>query len=275
MKGSLVALVLLFAATASAKSSNPAFLGVGMTDRGNTPNLGPCVIETVTKDSAAHAAGLRSGDVFVAIDGIPVPNCSGLISQIQSHEPGDAVTIDIRRGSQPTLINAKLNSRADVMRERVVGQPIPLTTLVRVDDQSTNDLRSKGKTTIVGWFDQRSCVGCEVVFGAIERWSRAKSTTANQITIVGATVGSPSRSVVENVQALKQYQRGLDVPLLVADPETFSDLAITDSDRIHFMVIDCRGVVQYAAPLLPDGDDKAAVLDELYAAVEQAARRGR
>ena len=246
-----------------------------MHDQGNTQNVGPCVIETVTKDSGAHAAGLRSGDVFVAIDGVAVANCNGLISQIQSREPGDTVKIDVRRGSQATLINAKLNSRADVMRRRVVGQPIPLTTLVRVDDQSSNDLTSKGKTTIVGWFDQRSCVGCEGVFGAIERWSRAKSTTTNQIAVVGATVGSPSRSVFENVQALKQYQRGLDVPLLVADPETFSDLAISDSDRIHFMVIDCRGVVQYAAPLLPDAEDKAAVLDELYAAVEQAARRSR
>jgi membrane-associated protease RseP (regulator of RpoE activity) len=261
--------VLFLAGVASAKSSNPAFLGVGMQDR--TPN-GPCVIETVTKDSGAHAAGLRSRDEFVAIDGAPVTNCNALITAIQAHEPGDTIKIDVTRAASPTTITAKLHSRADVMRQRVVGQPVPLTTLTRVDDQTTASLGSKGKTTIVGWFDQRSCVGCETVFGALEQWARSKSTKTNQITVVGATAGSPNKSVGENVEDLKPYQRKLDVPLLVADFETFTDLAITDADRIHFMVIDCRGIVQYAAPLLPDADDKTAVLDELHAAVEQAAR---
>ncbi|MEO8705796.1 MAG: PDZ domain-containing protein, partial [Kofleriaceae bacterium] len=263
--------VLCVAPAAYAKSSNPAFLGVGMQDRGANGS-GPCVIETVTKDSGAHAAGLRSNDVFVAIDAAPVANCTALIAAIQTHEPGDTIKIDVTRDTAPMVINAKLHSRADVMRQRVVGQPVPLTSLTRVDNETTSSLGSKGKTTIVGWFDQRNCVGCETVFAALQQWARSKSTKSNQITVVGATSGSPNKSVGENVEDLKGYQRKLDVPLLVADPETFADLAITDADRIHFMVIDCRGIVQYAAPLLPDADDKTAVLDELHAAVEQAAR---
>ena len=39
------------------------------------------------------------------------------------------------------------------------------------------------------------------------------------------------------------------------------------------MVIDCRGIVQYAVPVVPSSDDADAVLDELYAAAEQAARK--
>jgi hypothetical protein len=265
---------LLFAASpVAAKTSNPAFLGVGMHDAAG--GGGPCEIDTVTKDSGADAAGLRPGDVFVAIDGNAVVNCNALVAHIQTREPGQTVKIDVRRGSGmgTTAITAKLHSRADVMRQRVVGQPLPLTTLVRVEDESTNTLSSRGKTTIVGWFDQSRCVGCETVFGSLEQWARNKSTRSSPISVVGATAGNPGKSVPENVEALKPYQRKLEVPLLVADHQTFSDLAITDSDRIHFMVIDCRGVVQYVAPLLPDADDKTAVLDELFAATEQAARR--
>ena len=270
----LLGLALLFVAgSASAKSSNPAFLGVGMHDLGGGATSGPCEIDTITKDSGASAAGLRSGDTFVSVDGVAVPNCAELIAQIQAHESGDTVRIDVRRNAVQTTITAKLNSRADVLRQRIVGQQLPITTLIRVDNQTTSDLTSRGKTTIVGWFDQRNCVGCDTVFGAIEQWSRSKSTRSGMISVVGATAGQRGRSVPENVELLKQYQRGLDVPLLVADQETFSDLTITDTDRIHFMVIDCRGVVQYAAPLAPDADDKTAVLDELYAAAEQAQRR--
>jgi hypothetical protein len=46
-----------------------------------------------------------------------------------------------------------------------------------------------------------------------------------------------------------------------------------DIDRVHFMVLDCRGEVAYVAPIVPNTDDTSAVLDELYAAAEQTARR--
>ncbi len=270
----LLILILAASSAASAKekprSSNPAFLGVGMSD--NT-GAGPCVIESITKDSGAHAAGLRARDSFLTIDGTPVGNCDALIGQIQAREPGDLVTLEVMRGGLATTLSAKLLSRAEVMRQRFVGQPVPMTTLTRVDDQTTGDLTSRGKTTIVGWFDQKNCVGCERVFGAIASWQKKSKSAA--FAIVGATAGDPRISVPENVEVLKQYQRGLDVPLLVTDHDTFAQLAITDPERIHFMVIDCRGIVQYAAPLAPEAEDRAAVLDEIYAAAEQASRRMR
>ena len=261
--------VLLVSTTVAAKPSNPAFLGVGMHDAGGTRGAGPCVIDTITKDSGAHVAGLRTSDVFVALDGASVPDCNALITLIQAREAGDIVKLDVRRSGVATSIKAQLLSRAEVLRQRFVGQPVPLTTLTRVDDQTKNDLTSRGKTTIIGWFDQKNCVGCETVFGSVVQWSR--KLKSNSIAVLGATAGDIDNQ--DTVALLKQYQRGLDVPLLIADPDTFSNFTITDSDRIHFMVIDCRGVVQYAAPLAPDSDDKAAALDELYAAAEQASRR--
>ncbi|MND09118.1 hypothetical protein D3C83_322100 [compost metagenome] len=60
---------------------------------------------------------------------------------------------------------------------------------------------------------------------------------------------------------------------MFVDPDTFTELSINDIKRIHFMVIDCRNVVSYTAPLKPDAADRDAVLEELFAATEQAVRR--
>lgn len=268
-----VVFVVLSPLVASAdESSNPAFLGVGMHDLGNptTGAIGPCVIDTVTKDSGAHLAGLRSSDVIVSLDTTQITNCDGLVKAIQEREAGQVVKIQIQRAGMPQTLDALLPSRADVLRKRFVGKPIPLTTLTRVDDLSTADLGSRGKTTIVGWFDQSRCSSCASAFARINDWAKAKGKGSN-ISIVGITSAN-MKSVPETIADLKK-ERSFDVPLMVADPETFGELSITDIKRIHFMVIDCRGIVSYATPLKPDADDRGAVLEELYAATEQAARR--
>lgn len=265
--------VTVATAPASAKSSNPAFLGVGMDDvltsAGNV-----CMIKSVTKGSGADAAGLRPGDSFVTIEGAPVANCTALVQQIQSRESCETVKIEVRRSTTTTTATAQLCSRADVMRQRIVGQQLPAAKFVNVDNaQSTDDLAARGKTTIVGWYDDRNCSGCEQVFSSIDRWARRKSSKKSPINVVATTRGRPDKSLADNLVDLQRVQRSLDLPLFIADPDTFSDLAITDIDRIHFMVIDCHGIVQYAAPLAPEAEDQTAVLDELYAAAEQAARR--
>lgn len=268
-------LVVLSPLVASAdESSNPAFLGVGMHDMGATAagQVGPCVIDTVTPDSGASAAGLRGGDVMVALDNTPIANCDGLVKAIQDREAGQLVKISIQRGVSSLTLEAALPSRADVLRRRFVGKPVPLTTVTRVDDAKSADLAPRGKTTIVGWFDQSRCGACASAFAKINDWAKAKGK--NTINVVGVTSAS-AMGVPETLDNLKKAQRGFDVPLMVADPDTFSELSITDIKRIHFMVIDCRGVVSYAAPLKPDADDRSAVLEELFAATEQAARRMR
>ncbi|MBA2540408.1 MAG: PDZ domain-containing protein [Deltaproteobacteria bacterium] len=258
---------------AADESSNPAFLGVGMHDLGSNPNgmAGPCVIDTVTRDSGAHVAGLRGGDIMIALDTTPIPNCDALVKAIQDREAGQHVKIEIQRSGIATTLEANLPSRADVLRKRFVGKPMPLTTLMRVEDESVGDLTSRGKTTIVGWFDQSRCTNCASAFAKINDWIKAKGKSA-PIAIYGVTTAS-SMSVPETAKNLKMAQRNFDVPLMVADIETFGELSITDVKRIHFMVIDCRGIVSYVTPLKPDADDRSAILEEIYAATDQAARR--
>lgn len=275
MRIALSALLVVLAPLAAVadESSNPAFLGVGMHDASSGAGVsGPCVIDSVTKDSGAHVAGLRGSDIIVALDSTLIANCDGLVKAIQDRVAGQPVKIEIRRNGIATTLEATLPSRADVLRKRFVGKPIPLTTLLRVDDQSIGDLTSRGKTTIVGWFDQSRCSTCASAFAKINDWVKSKTKGSTAISVYGVTAAN-SKSVPETALDLKVAQRNFDVPLMVADTETFGELSITDIKRIHFMVIDCRGIVSYTTPLKPDADDRGAVLEELYAATEQAARR--
>ncbi len=269
--------MLLFASTASAKSSNPAFLGVQMDDIGGR-GAGPCRISGVTKDSAAESAGLQPSDVFVTMDGRVVANCDMLVAAIQAKTPGDVVKLVVTRGppNQPinVTINATLMSRDEILRKRFGGLPVPTTKLVRVDDRAEVDLSGlKRQTTIVGWYPT-NCDGCDRIFAAVAKWTREERKTM-PIKVSAATAGDlrMRRTIKDNLDLLKHEGHKLDVPLLIADADTYEQFAIGDGDRVQFMVIDCRGIVQYAVPVVPSSDDADAVLDELYAAAEQAARK--
>jgi hypothetical protein len=266
--------VLCAATPASAnKASNPAFLGVGMEDAGGIRGAGPCMITSIERGSGAEAASLQPGDIFERLDGAAVSNCDALVSQITAKTPGTIIELDVRRHAAPLKLKAELLTRDEILRRRLVGQPLPEADLLRVEDRSTVDLSSVKRTTIVGWFPT-GCAGCDAVLGQVARWSRERRDRRAPISVVGATTDlSVRRSVRESLEQLKHTQRSLDVPLLAADYDTYTQFAMKDIDRVHFMVIDCRGVVQYVAPIVPNTDDTRAVLDELYAAAEQTARR--
>lgn len=254
---------MLAASAAHAGGSNPAFLGIQMGNGG-----GPCIVEGVTRGSAAKAAGLARNDIISAIDSSPTPTCDAVLRVIQGHEPGDAIKLSIVRLGRPLQITAELLSRAEIMRRRLVGQPMLATDLFAVADQRSVDLSAlRGKTAIVGWFDVRRCTGCNQVFGKLNDWVRAQADKPGFPPMaLAVTPGAPSES--------KQITPiGLDVPLALADREVYEDLVVADAERINFMVIDCRGIVQYVAPIAPNGDDTDAAIDELFAAAEQASRR--
>lgn len=265
-------LVVLFVASAAqAKPSNPAFLGIGMHDARQNPTtgtaIGPCIVDTITRGSGAKAAGLMERDVLTSIAGTPVANCDAVLKVVQAREAGDTVKIDVIRYGRPLTLEATLVSRDEILRRRLVGQSIGATDVFGVDDQRTYDLGSlRGKTAIVGWFDARRCDGCNTVFTKLANWSRAQAGKPGvQPMPLAVTAGSPDSKIVS--------ASSFDVPLAYAEPALYDEFTIPDTERIHFMVVDCRGVVQYVAPIAPNSDDTDAGMDELFAAAEQASRR--
>jgi len=278
LPGTIALLLLCAASPASAnKASNPAFLGVGMEDSGGARGAGPCTITSVEPGSGAEAAALQPGDAFERLDGTPILSCDALVSQITARTPGTIIQLEMRRREQPLKLKAELLTRDEILRRRLVGQPLPSTELLRVEDGATVDLGAAKRATIVGWFPA-SCGGCDAVLGAVARWSRERERERKErrapVDVLAVTADlSGRRMATELRESLRPVQRALDVPLLAADMDVYTRFAVKDGDRVYFMVIDCRGAVQYVAPIVPNTDDTGAVLDELYAAVEQTARR--
>lgn len=79
------------------------FLGVACeeTDEG-------LLIREVVEDSAAQKAGIRSGDVLLAIDDEPIDTREELIFNLTAHKPGETVVIHLRRDEKELSLRATL-----------------------------------------------------------------------------------------------------------------------------------------------------------------------
>ena len=59
----------------------------------------------------AAAAGLKKGDVVTGVNGKPVTNGIGLIVAIRSHQPGETVTLQVKRGSDERKVKVRLDGK--------------------------------------------------------------------------------------------------------------------------------------------------------------------
>jgi putative serine protease PepD len=71
------------------------------------------VVTTVQSGSAAEKAGIQEGDRITAIDGSPVRDQLDLQAKVRAHNPGDKVTLSVRRNGQDTTIEVTLGSTKD------------------------------------------------------------------------------------------------------------------------------------------------------------------
>ncbi len=96
---------------AASQSLTPALAqGLGLT------GVTGALVGDVVPSSPAAQAGLRGGDVVVAVDGQPVPDSRTLARVVGGARPGAAVTLTVRRGNETRELQAtlaRLEDRAD------------------------------------------------------------------------------------------------------------------------------------------------------------------
>jgi putative serine protease PepD len=65
----------------------------------------------VRAGSPAERAGLRGDDIITRIGDMAVPDLQAMTDALRSHQPGDTVTIVVKRGDQVTSVRATLGLR--------------------------------------------------------------------------------------------------------------------------------------------------------------------
>jgi S1-C subfamily serine protease len=70
------------------------------------------VVVSVLKAGPAHKAGIKKGDVVRAIDGRPVDAIGAVTAIVRAKDPGETVTIALRRGGEDLTVQVPLGSIA-------------------------------------------------------------------------------------------------------------------------------------------------------------------
>lgn len=72
---------------------------------------GGALIGRVVQGSPADKSGLQARDVIVALDNQPVKSMGALVVALRTHRPGDAVSVDVRRGKDQRRMTVSLIER--------------------------------------------------------------------------------------------------------------------------------------------------------------------
>ncbi|MEI6807624.1 MAG: PDZ domain-containing protein [bacterium] len=102
-------LMFLLGGDPPAEKSAP-LLGILMQDY-RVEGLDGVLVQQVVPESVAVTAGIKVGDVILALDDKPSATTNDLFDLIQSHEPGDEVTVDLVRDKQRLKIKVVLGKR--------------------------------------------------------------------------------------------------------------------------------------------------------------------
>src|SRR6185503_16949042 len=97
-------------------------LGLGL-DRG-------VVLSDVTPAGPAEAAGLKAGDVVLALDGKPMENARQFDVNLYRRAPGDSVMLSVRRGEQTLEAKVPVVPRPDDASERLLALVTPEKNLI-------------------------------------------------------------------------------------------------------------------------------------------------
>jgi serine protease Do len=94
----------------------------------------------VTEGSPAAAAGVKQGDVIVAVGGRPIGRSTDLPSLVADLQPGQPVKITVLRDGKPTALEATVAQLEEQREPRAVGKAEPQGRLGLVVGPVTPDV---------------------------------------------------------------------------------------------------------------------------------------
>jgi putative serine protease PepD len=95
---------------AAGKTVQHAYLGVSTQDTSNSTGAR---VAQVTSGGPAAGAGLQAGDVITAVGDTKVSDANDLSSVVDTHDPGEQVSLTIQRSGQQRTVSVTLGTRPD------------------------------------------------------------------------------------------------------------------------------------------------------------------
>ncbi len=87
------------------------YIGVGLTDR--LDGGGGAIVTTVESGAPGGSGGVEEGDIVIAVDGVAVEGSAAFIAAVRDREPGDQVTVVVRRGGDSHTLDLVLAQRPE------------------------------------------------------------------------------------------------------------------------------------------------------------------
>lgn len=99
------------------------WLGIAIDDLINYPNLigsttHGAVVVAVGQQGPAETAGIQAGDVLIAIDNKLVTRSDSLLTDLAASQPGESVTVKLRRGELEVELEVTLAERPASLQQR-------------------------------------------------------------------------------------------------------------------------------------------------------------
>jgi putative serine protease PepD len=96
---------------ATGHASHP-LLGVSLPGASTSGSAVKATVEGVTAGGPAAKAGIKKGDVIIAVDGVETQSADAVIAAIRSHQPGQKVTVTFQRGGSTQTVTATLTAQS-------------------------------------------------------------------------------------------------------------------------------------------------------------------
>jgi Do/DeqQ family serine protease len=135
-----------------------AMLGISMTEltqelaalAGMKGDFSGVYIAELNKGGAAYKAGVREGDVLVAINGKKMKNPSEVQATVNSYKPGDKIELLVCRDGKESVYEAELQGEAVAVAATDSNEATVLgATLAEADKQILAKLRLRGGVQVV------------------------------------------------------------------------------------------------------------------------------
>jgi len=130
------------------EESDRGYLGVSTIDLGDqlsayfeVPTDRGVLVTEVAEDSPAEAAGIRAGDVILALNKSGVDSPRDLLRLVRAHDPKDQVEIEVKRKGATLMLQATLGEAEDMSEL----EPAPWRMFLRGMDRLPRHLQQLGQ----------------------------------------------------------------------------------------------------------------------------------